>query len=148
MPLERHVFGGRQGRELAVALAHRRRRPRTRLPFQLGEERAPRGGSPPPAHRQRQARVDLGEALVTGDVLAPADDAIGERNARSAAGKLAHLEARPALAAHIEPAAIAALGEEDVIVAALDHLDEVRIELHGRAPALELARAEILEPKV
>jgi hypothetical protein len=145
--LERHLFGRRQGRDLAIAFSHGRRRLGAGLFLDLGDERTQRGRRAPPAHgRQRQARVHLGETLVTGDVLAPADDAIGKRNARRAAGKLAHLEARAALAAHVEPATIAARREEDVIVAALDHLGEVGIELDGRAPARELARAEILEP--
>jgi hypothetical protein len=45
-------------------------------------------------HRgQRQAYVDLGKTRVSLDFLAPADDAIAERNARSAAHEFAHLEA-------------------------------------------------------
>src|SRR5262245_56121962 len=43
-------------------------------------------------------------------------------------------------------AAIALGREEHLIIAALDHLGEVRIELDHRAPALEFCRAEILEP--
>ena len=83
---------------------------------------------------------------MTRDVLAAPDDAIGERDARPAAGKLAHLEARAALAARVEPAAFASRREEHVIVAALDHFAEVGVELdHGTAP-LELRRAKVLEP--
>jgi hypothetical protein len=52
------------------------------------------------------------------------------------------------LAAHVEPTAISARREKHVIVAALDHLGEVHVELHGCAPALELARPEILEPSL
>src|SRR5215471_17452898 len=65
------------------------------------------------------------------DVLAPADDPIGERDIGRAARKLAYLEARGALAANIEPAAFALTRDENAIVA-----------------ALELRRAEILEPKL
>jgi len=35
-----------------------------------------------------------------------------------------------------------------MIVTALDHLGEIGIELYGRPPALQLRRAEILEPMV
>src|SRR5262249_29094386 len=97
---------------------------------------------------QHRATHSVCEAAVAFDVLAPPDDAIGERDARPAAGKLAHLEARAALTANIEPAAIAARGEKHVIVAALDHLGEVSIDPHHRAPALELAGTEILEPRL
>src|SRR5262245_27179845 len=56
--------------------------------------------------RDGQARVDLGEAPVFLNVLAPANDAVGKGDARLAAHELAHLEGRSALAAHEEPAAI------------------------------------------
>src|SRR6266542_3111484 len=36
MPLERHVFGGRQGRDLLIAFAHGRRRRGARLLLELG----------------------------------------------------------------------------------------------------------------
>src|SRR5215469_17646088 len=79
------------------------------------------------------------------DVLAPADDAIGKRNARFPTHELAHLEVRTALASDVEPAAIA-LGREEHSIVPLDHLGEVSIELHDCPPARELCRAEILEP--
>src|SRR5262245_53125836 len=69
-----------------------------------------------------QARIDLGEAAASLDVLAPPDDAIGERNARRATHEFAHLEARSALTAHIESAAVALGRGEYTIIAALDHL--------------------------
>src|SRR6516164_7697526 len=94
---------------------------------------------------QRQARIDLGEALVSPDVFAQTDDTIGERDARRAAHELAHLEARGALA-DVEPATITLGREEYLIIAALDHLGEVGIELDHRAPALELRCAKVLEP--
>src|SRR5215472_10905444 len=58
------------------------------------------------------------------------------------------IEARGALAANIEPAAFALTRDENAIVAALDHFGEVGVDLDHRAPALELRRAEILEPKL
>src|SRR5262245_44668123 len=61
---------------------------------------------------------------------------------------LAHLKARGTFAAHVETAAIAFGREEHLIVAARDHFGEIRIELHEGAPALEVRRAEILEPEV
>src|SRR6266545_4143163 len=79
------------------------------------------------------------------DVSAPANDTIAERNGRLAAHELAHLESRSTLLVHIEPAAIA-LGREEHTVVARDRLGEVRIELDHRPTALELRRAEILEP--
>ena len=106
--------------------------------------------APPAARRLRHAfahlgeqlleirlDVDLGKALVILDVLAPADDTVGERNARRAAPELAYLEACGALA-HIEAAAIAFGRDEYLVVAAVDHLGEVRIELYDRASAPEL----------
>jgi len=95
---------------------------------------------------QRQARIDLGEALVSPDVFAQTDDAIGERHARFATLQFAHLEARAALATHAQPAAIAFRCEKDVTVAALDYLGEVGVELYHGAATLELRRAEILKP--
>ena len=92
-----------------------------------------------------QARVDLGEAPMTRDVPAPADDAIGERDARFSATELAHLEARGGLAAHIEAAAVALGRDEHVIAGRLDHFREIAIELHRRASVLEPRRAEVLE---
>jgi hypothetical protein len=71
---------------------------------------------------------------MTPDVLAPAHDTIRERDARLATHELAHLEAHGALATHIESAAIALRREEYLIVAALDHLGEVFIELYDRTP--------------
>jgi hypothetical protein len=50
--------------------------------------------------------VDLVEPLVSLDVLASCDDAIGERDARLAVRKLAHLEARSGFVANRKPAAI------------------------------------------
>src|SRR5262249_40939040 len=97
---------------------------------------------------QFKARVDLGEAPVRPDVLAPADDTIGECDVPLAAGKLAHLEARRTFALHVKPAAVALGSEEHAIVAALDHFGEVGIELDHRAPSLELRGAEILEPQL
>jgi hypothetical protein len=94
---------------------------------------------------QRHGHVDLGEAPVIFDVLAAADNAVGKRDARLSARKLAHLEASP-LAAHIESPAIALWCDEHAIVAALDHLGEVRIEFYDRAAARELRAAKILEP--
>jgi len=85
---------------------------------------------------------------VTPDVLAPADDAVGKRDTRRAAHELAHLEVRSTLATHIESAAIALRREEYLIVAALDHLGEVFIELHDHAAAFELRRTEVLEPNL
>src|SRR5262249_21423108 len=120
--------------------------PRTRLPLQLGDKCSLRGrwparggGGGGPAH------VELGEAPVTPDVLAPAHDTVGERDARLATHKLAHFEAGGALA-DVEPAAITFGREEYLIVAALDHLGEVGVEPDNRAPALELGGAEILDP--
>src|SRR5262249_17492203 len=127
---------------------HARRCPRTRLPLQLGDKCSLRGRWPPRARGARGHRhVELGEALVTPDVLAPAHDTVGERDARLATHKLAHLEAGGALA-DVEPAAITLGREEYLIVAALDHLGEVGVELYDRPPALELRRAEILEPRL
>src|SRR5262249_20924881 len=85
---------------------------------------------------QRQTHVGLGEALVRPDVLAPPNDAIGKRDARRAAHEFPHLEARGALAAHREPAAVALGRDEHAIVAALDYLAEVGVEPDNRAPAL------------
>src|SRR5689334_8903241 len=65
-----------------------------------------------PQGRRDEGRVDLGEARVTLDVLALGDDAIAEGNAAGAALQLAYLKARAALAAHIEPIAVA-LRRED-----------------------------------
>src|SRR5262249_61806651 len=53
----------------------------------------------------RRACVDPGEAPVRPDVLAPADDAIGECRVRRAAGALADLRARSPLAAAVGPRA-------------------------------------------
>jgi hypothetical protein len=86
---------------------------------------------------QRQARVDLGEAPVSFDVLAAADNAVGKRDARLSARKLAHLEAI-GTSAHIVSPAIALWRDEHAIVVALDHLGEVRIELYDRVAAREL----------
>src|SRR5439155_11278446 len=96
--------------------------------------------------RGRQGRVDLREAAVSCNVLAPSNDAVGKGDARLTAHEFAHLEARGTLAVHEEPAAITLGREEHAIVAALNHLGGVRIESHDRAPARELRRAEILEP--
>src|SRR6516162_2884083 len=67
--------------------------------------------------RNGQERVDLREAAVPRNVLAPSNDAVAKGDARLAAHEFAHLEARSTLAVHEEP-----------------------------APAPELRRAEILEP--
>ena len=121
------------------------------LLLQAGDERAQRrrrrrrparGWRP----RHRQTRVDLGEAAVTSDSLAPRDDAIGERDARFAALQLAHLEARGALAAHVESGAIALGRDEYAIAAGRHHLGEIRVEPHDRTAAHEPRRAEVLEP--
>src|SRR6516165_2962038 len=95
---------------------------------------------------RREARVDLGKTLVTIDVLPAPDDAIGERNARLAAGKLAHLELAAALALYIKAAAVALGSEEHAVVTGLDRLSEVGVELDHGTAALELRRAKILEP--
>jgi hypothetical protein len=127
------------------------RHARSRLLFDADDERAQprrRGLARRSGRRGQRRRNHLGEAPGSRNVLAPADDAIGERNARFTTLGLAHLEARGALAAYMEPAAIALRGGEYTIVAALDHFSEVRIELDHRAPALELRCAEILEPEI
>ena len=93
-----------------------------------------------------QARVDLGEAPMTRDVSASADDAIGQCDARFSAGELAHLEAGARLAAHIEAAAVALGRDEHVIAGGPDRLREIAIELHCRASVPELRHAEVLEP--
>src|SRR4029450_10035808 len=98
------------------------------------------------AYRHGQARVDLGETTMAGDVATPADDPVGERDARSSAAELAHFEARGRLGAHIEAAAVAFGRDEHTIVARLDHLGEIAIELDRRASVPEPRRAEILEP--
>src|SRR5262245_46767670 len=87
------------------------------------------------------------QPAVSFDVLAPADDPIGERDVRLAAHELAHLETGSGLAPHEEPAAIT-LGCEEHAIIARDHRGEVRIELDHGTPALELRRAEILEPEL
>src|SRR5262249_27600947 len=118
------------------------------FPLQARDERAQRRRGRPALSRRRrhgQARVDLGKTLVTADVLAAPDDAIGERDARLAAHELADLEAR-ALATDREPAAITLGREEHLIVATLDHFAEVGVELDHRTAALEPRRAEILGP--
>src|SRR5262249_40805484 len=46
--------------------------------------------------RKGKTCIDLGEALVTADVLAVRDDAVGERNVRRSDRELAHLEGRGA----------------------------------------------------
>src|SRR5262245_52220787 len=97
---------------------------------------------------QRQARVDLGEALGSLDVVASSDDAIGERDIAGAALQFAHLEARGSLVAHINPAAIVRGRDEHVILVWRHHLGEIGIELHDGATALELRRTKILEPKL
>jgi hypothetical protein len=88
------------------------------------------------ARGQPQARIDLGEAAVSPDVLAPADDAIGERDVRLSAPELAHLEPRSAPVADIKAAAIAFGRDEHAIVAALDHFGEVGVEGDHGAPVL------------
>src|SRR5262245_55760258 len=80
------------------------------------------------------------------NILALADNAVGERDVRPAALQFAYLKARAALAPHTQPAAIASRCQEHVVVAALDHLREVSIDLHDGTAALELRRAEILKP--
>lgn len=56
---------------------------------------------------QWQAGVELREASVAGNILAPADDAIGKRDARFAACELADLEGVSTFATHVKAAAIA-----------------------------------------
>ena len=107
--------------------------------------RLARACAAPVAPGQLKARVDLGEAAVSPDVLAPADDAVGERTfdfrPSSRTSKLAAL-----LFADIKPAAIAFRRDEHVIVAALITLAKSGVEPDDGAPVLELRRAEILEP--
>ena len=80
------------------------------------------------------------------DVLALGDDAIAEGDIAGAALEFAHLEARAALAPHIEPLAVALRREEHTILVELHHLGEIGIELHRGAAARETSGAEILEP--
>src|SRR5262245_23032602 len=56
-----------------------------------------------------------GRTAVSFDILALADDSIGERNIRLAAHELAHLEVGGDLAPHEEPAAITLGCEEHAI---------------------------------
>src|SRR5262249_58227540 len=98
------------------------------------------------ARRLGRLQVDLGEALVRLDVLAPPDDAIGERDVRSPALQFAHLEAGAAPAPDIEAAAVAFGGEEHVIAGGFDHFRKIAIELHRRASVLKLRHAEVLQP--
>src|SRR5262245_12080405 len=97
---------------------------------------------------QRQARVDLGEALLSLDVLASRDDAIGERDIAGAALQFAHLEPPGGLVAHTKPAAIVRGRDEHVIFLSSHHFGEIGIEFHDRATGLELRRTKILEPKL
>src|SRR5262249_8552919 len=92
--------------------------------------------------------VNLGEALLSLDVLASCDDAIGERDIAGAALQFAHLEPRGGLVAHTKPAAIVRGRDEHVIFLSSHHLGEIGIELHDGATALELRRTKILEPKL
>src|SRR5215470_12732814 len=80
------------------------------------------------------------------DVPPPADDAIGERHVRRAALQLAHLEPVAALALYIKAAAVALGSKKHAIVAGPDGFGEVGVELDHGTAALELRRAEILEP--
>src|SRR4029453_1605354 len=90
----------------------------------------------------RQARVDFGEAPVRLDVLAPRDDAIGERDVRLAGTNLSHVEALGHPSTDIEPAAIAGGHEKNPIVAGRHHFCEVGIEPEHGAPPLELRRTQ------
>src|SRR6516162_3001932 len=82
------------------------------------------------------------------DVPPPADDAIGERHVRRAALQLAHLEPVAALALYIKAAAVALGSKKHAIVAGPDGFGEVGVELDHGTAALELRRAEILEPEL
>src|SRR5262245_5969572 len=83
---------------------------------------------------------------MSGDVAPPADDPIGERDARFPAAELAHLEARGRLGADVEAAAVAFGRDEHSVRARLDRLGEIAIELDRRASVPEPRRAEVLEP--
>ncbi len=56
---------------------------------------------------QGQASVELRETSATGNVLAPADDAIGKRDARFTACELTHFKAVSTFAMHVKAPAIA-----------------------------------------
>jgi hypothetical protein len=89
------------------------------------------------AHRRRRgkARINLGEPLVSPDVLASCDDAIGELAVR----KLAHLEARWDFVAHRQPAAIT-LGRDESMSMPLcpsPSLARFRWQLRSGATAVE-----------
>src|SRR5215204_3060741 len=120
-----------------------------RLAFHAGDERAqPSRGRRGLARRRTGENrwAHLGKAPGWRDVLAPADNPIGERDARVTTLGLAHLEARRRLASDIEASAVPLRRDEHVIAAALNGLGEIAIELDRCAPVFELRRAEILEP--